>query len=58
MGAKSREVEEVEAKIYMLENKLKTIKSHLGSIEIVRQIDELKKERERLEKQGDNWIIG
>jgi len=58
MGAKSREVEEVEAKIYMLENKLKTTKSHLGSIEIVRQLDELKKERERLEKQGDNWIIG
>ncbi len=58
MGPKSREVEEVEAKIYMLENKLKTIKSHLGSIEIVRQIDELKKEREKLEKHGDNWIIG
>jgi len=58
MGAKSREVEEVEAKIYMLENKLKTTKSHLASIEIVRQIDELKKEREKLEKHGDNWITG
>ena len=42
----------------VLENKLRDFKSHIASIEVMRQIDELKKERERLEKQGDNWIIG
>jgi hypothetical protein len=58
MGEKSREVEEIEAKIYVLENKLKTTKSHLASIEILKQIDELKREKEKIEKEGSNWIIG
>jgi len=58
MGEKSREIEEIEAKIYVLENKLKTTKSHLASIEILKQIDELKREKEKIEKEGSNWIIG
>ena len=58
MGSKGREIEEIDAKVFVLENKLKGINSHITSIEIMRQIAELKSERERLEKQGDNWIIG
>jgi len=58
MGTKGREIEEIDAKVFVLENKLRDFKSHIASIEIMRQIDELKRERERLEKQGDNWVIG
>ena len=50
MGSKSREIEEIDAKVFVLENKLRDFKSHIASIEIMRQIDELKRERERLEK--------
>jgi len=58
MGPNGREIEEIDAKVFVLENKLRDCKSHLASIEIMRQIAELKNERERLEKQGDNWIMG
>jgi len=58
MGPKGREIEEIDAKVFVLENRLRDFKSHIASIEIMRQIDELKRERERLEKQSDSWVIG
>lgn len=57
MGAKSKELEELEAQIYMLQNKMKSAKSHLASIEFMRQMEELKKKKEKIEKEGEGWII-
>jgi predicted nucleic acid-binding Zn-ribbon protein len=58
MGAKSKEVEEIEAQIYMLQNKMKSTKSHLAGIEFMRQIEELKRKKEKIEKDGESWITG
>lgn len=56
MGAKSKELEDLEKNIEGLKMRLSETKSHLGSIELMRYIEELEKKKEKLEKSGSNWI--
>ena len=58
MGGKKKEIEDIEKNIVGLKLRMENTKSHLGSIEIIRQIEDLERQKVKLEKDDGNWIIG
>jgi len=58
MGGKKKEIEDIEKNIEGLKLRMENTKSHLASIEIIRQIEDLERQKVKLEKDDGNWIIG
>jgi hypothetical protein len=54
MGGNATEVEKIDAQIKEFEEKLANCKSHVASIDIVRELDVLQKKKEKMSK---GWII-
>jgi hypothetical protein len=58
MGGKKKEIEDIEKNIEGLKLRMENTKSHLASIELIRQIEDLERQKVKLEKDDGNWIIG